>query len=223
MNPLTYWEQIIKMPNKADKFDLRLRIIKSVQAIGVKPTAELFNTTPKTVRKWLSRYRQEKLTGLNELPRIPHHCPHKTSPSIEVNIVALRKRFPFKGSKRLKREHNLTCSHEAIRRILNEHGLTRKRIKKHKRKKSLREIKKHWKLFGQLSVDTKDLKDIPHYWPQMKMLKLPKYQFTAREVRSGLMFLGFANEKSASNACMFARTICEHLYKCGVDMKHLKV
>ena len=223
MNPLTYWEQIIKMPDKANKFDLRLRLIKSVRIIGVKPTARLFDTTPKTVRKWLSRFRQERLAGLNELPRIPHHCPHKTSPAMEVKIVALRKQFPFKGSKRLKREHHLQCSHEAIRRILNEHGLTRKRIKKHKRKRSLREVKKHWKLFGQISVDTKDLKDIPHYWPQMKALKLPKYQFTAREIRSGLMLLGFANEKSASNACMFARIICGHLTKCCVDMKHLKV
>jgi len=25
MKPLTYYEQIIKMPNKADKFDLRLQ------------------------------------------------------------------------------------------------------------------------------------------------------------------------------------------------------
>jgi transposase len=211
------------MKDKSYKFDLRLRIIKSAMTIGVKPTAEMFDTTPKTVRKWLARFRQERLTGLNELPRIPHRCPHKTSPATETKVVSLRKQFPFKGSKRLKREHNLSCSHEAIRRILNEHGLTRKRIKKHKRKRSLREIKKHWKLFGQISVDTKDLKDIPHYWPQMKILKLPKYQFTAREIRSGLMFLGFANEKSASNACMFARILCEHLHKCGVDMKHLKV
>jgi transposase-like protein len=60
MNPLTYWEQIIKMPDKADKFDLRLRIIKSVRTIGVKPTARLFDTTPKTVRKWLARFRQER-------------------------------------------------------------------------------------------------------------------------------------------------------------------
>jgi transposase len=223
MNPLTYWEQIIKMPDKANKFDLRLRLIKSVRIIGVKPTARLFDTTPKTVRKWLSRFRQERLTGLNELPRIPHHCPHKTSPALEVKIVVLRKQFPFKGSKRLKREHNLPCSHEAVQRILNQHGLTRRRVKKHKRKRSLREVKKHWKLFGQISVDTKDLKDIPHYWPQMKTLKLPKYQFTAREIRSGLMFLGFANEKSASNACLFAQILCGHLKKCGVDMKHLKV
>jgi transposase len=222
MNPLTYWEQIIKMPGRADKYDLRLRIVKSATAIGIKPTAELFDTTPKTVRKWLNRYRQERLAGLNELPRIPHRCPHKTSPMLEAKVVILRKQFPFKGSKRLKREHNLPCSHEAIRRILREHGLTRKRVKKHKRKRSLREIKKHWKLFGQISVDTKDLKDIPHYWPQMKALTLPKYQFTAREIRSGLMFLGFANEKSASNACLFAQILCEHLRKCSVNMKHLK-
>ena len=47
MNPLVYYEQIIKMPNKADKFDLRLRIIKHALAYGVKPTARVFDTTPK--------------------------------------------------------------------------------------------------------------------------------------------------------------------------------
>jgi transposase len=223
MNPLTYYEQIIKMKGKADKFDLRLRIIKHALTYGVKPTARDFDTTPKTVRKWLNRYKQEHLTGLNELPRIPHNCPHKTSSQMERKVVSLRKQFPFKGSKRLKREHNLSCSHEAIRRILKEHDLVIKRRKKHKRKRDLREIKKKWPLFSQITADTKDLKDIPHYWPQMKTLALPKYQFTAREIRSGLMFLGFANEKSASNACLFARILCEHLRNCGVDMKQLKI
>lgn len=59
------------MPNKADKYDLRLRMVKCAQAYGVKPAARLFDTTPKTVRKWLRRYKQERLAGLNELPRIP--------------------------------------------------------------------------------------------------------------------------------------------------------
>jgi hypothetical protein len=141
---------------------------------------------------------------------------------MEKKIVGLRKEFPFKGSKRLKREHNLPCSHEAIRRTLNEYGLIKKRRKKHKRKRDLSAIKKKWPLFGQITVDTKDLKDMPHYWPQMKILGLPKYQFTAREIRSGLMFLGFANEKSASNSCLFAQILCGHLKSCGVDMERLK-
>jgi transposase-like protein len=79
MKPLSYYQQIVRMPNRADKFDLRLRKVKHALAYGVKPTARLFDTTPKTVRKWVTRYHQERLAGLNELPRIPLHCPHKTS------------------------------------------------------------------------------------------------------------------------------------------------
>jgi len=222
MKPFNFYEIIIKMKNKADKFDLRVRLVKAAIKHGVKPAAKLFDTTPKTVRKWLNRYHQERLAGLNELPRIPINCPHKTSAVLEKKIVELRKQYPFKGAKRLKREHNLACSHEAISRILREHGLVRKIRKKHKRKKDLSQIKKNWPLFGQITTDTKDLKDIPHYWPQMKTMKLPKYQFTAREIRSGLMFTAYANQKTAVNACAFVRILCTHLKNCGVDMSKLK-
>jgi transposase len=223
MNAYKYFIVLNAMKTKADKFDLRFRIVQYAIRSGIKPAARAFATTPKTVRKWLTRYKQERLSGLNELPRIPLTCPHKTSALMERKIVALRKRYPFMGAKQLKKEHSLVCSHSAIGRIIKEHGLTRECRKKHKRKKDLREVKRHWKLFGQLSADTKDLKDIPHYWPQMKSMKLPKYQFTAREVRSGLMYLGFANEKSASNACLFAQIVCGHLRKCGADMSRLKI
>jgi len=222
MNPLNYFEQIIRMPDKADKFELRLRMVNCAMVNGVKPTAMLFSTTPKTVRKWLKRYRQERFSGLNELPRIPEHCPHRTSPALERRVIDLRKRFPFMGAAHLKSEFQLPVSHTAINRILRDYGLIVKRRKKHKRKRDLSEAKKRWKLFGQITVDTKDLKDIPHYWPQMQILKLPRYQFTAREVRSGFMFLGFANEKSASNACLFAQILCSHLKSCGLDMKKVK-
>ena len=210
------------MKDSATKFDLRLRLVQHALQHGVKPTATLFATSPKTVRKWLCRYRQEHLAGLNELPRIPLRCPHKTSAVQERRIVDLRRQFPFMGAKRLKLMHGLAVSHQAIGRILREHGLIAKRRKKHQRKKDLREVKKRWKLFGQITVDTKQLKDIPHYWPQMKALKLPRYQFTAREVRSGLMFLGYAQEDTAANACLFARILCQHLKACGVDPKGVR-
>jgi len=222
MKPFSYFELLRKMPGKADKYDLRLKMVNNAIENGVKPTARLFATTPKTVRKWLNRYHQERFAGLNELPRIPLHCPHKTSAVLERKIVELRRRFPFMGPARLKREHNLPCSHAAIGRILREHDLVRKKHKKHKRKKDLAKIKKHRKLFGQFTVDTKELKDMPHYWPQMKTLGLPKYQFTAREVRSGLMFLAFSNERTAISACLFAWLLCEHLRSCGIDLKKVK-
>ena len=55
MKPLSYFEQIRKMPDKAHQFDLRLRIVRQALSRGVKPTAVLFDTTAKTVRKWLNR------------------------------------------------------------------------------------------------------------------------------------------------------------------------
>jgi len=222
LGSFTYWETLVRMKTKADTFDLRRRVVDYAREHGVKPAAREFATTPKTVRKWLGRYRQERLAGLNELPRIPLTCPHKTKPHVERRIVALRKAFSFMGAKRLKFMFGLKPSHQAIARILREHGLVLKRRKKHRRKKDLREVKKHWKLFGQFSVDTKDLKDIPHYWPQMKGLDLPRYQFTAREVRSGLMFLGYARENTASNACLFGEILAAHFKACGLDLKAMR-
>jgi transposase len=218
----TYWEILVRMKTKAHAFDLRLQVVQYAREHGVKPAARHFGTTPKTVRKWLQRYRQERLAGLNELPRIPLTCPHKTPPAVERQIVNLRNRFPFMGAKRLKFMFDLAPSHQAIARILKEHGLTRKRPKKHQRKASLRDVKKRWKLFGQFTVDTKDLCDIPHYWPQMQALDLPRYQFTAREIRSGLMLLGYARENTASNACLFATILAEHVRACGLDLKGLR-
>jgi len=220
--PYDYFEQIVRMKHKADKFELRLRLVQFAQQYGVKPAAQAFETTPKTVRKWLGRYQQERLAGLEELPRIPESCPHKIPAALERKIAALRKRYPFMGARRLVREHCLPCSHQAVGRVLRDSGLIQKRRKKHQKKKDLSRIKQHWRLFGQISVDTKDLADIPHYWPQRKALGLPRYQFTAREIRSGLMFLAYANEKSAYNACLFARLLAGHLKACGIDMQALK-
>jgi len=217
-----YYIVLNGMKSKADKFDLRLKMVKHAIEHSIKDAARTFFTTRKTVKKWLRRYQQERLTGLNELPRIPMSCPHKTTPQVERKIVAARKRYPFMGAKRLKRELDIHSSHTAIGRIIKEYGLVQKRRKKHKVKKDLRAVKRRWKLFGQLTVDTKDLKDIPHYWPQMKNLHLPKYQFTAREIRSGLMFLGYANEKTAYNSCLFARILCDHLKNCGIELKDMK-
>ena len=45
MHPLTYFEQIVKMKGKADKFDLRLRMVKHALVHGVKPTARVFSTS----------------------------------------------------------------------------------------------------------------------------------------------------------------------------------
>ena len=39
-----------------------------------------------------------------------------------------------------------------------------------------------------LKIDVKDLSDIPQYWTYMKKLKLPRYQYSFRELSTGLSF-----------------------------------
>jgi hypothetical protein len=90
------------------------------------------------------------------------------------------------------------------------------RRKKHVTKQNLREIKKQFALFERVCEDTKDLDDIPEYWSQMMTKRLPKVQYTFREISCGIQFLGFSDERSLINSVHFAEYINEHLKKYGL-------
>jgi len=109
---------------------------------------------------------------LAEVSRCPRHGPHQTVSAIEGVVVRLRKQTGF-GAERLKMEFEVACGVGAIKRIVRQRGLSRPRRKKHQTKKTLREIKRHGPIFGQLSADTQFLRDIPQYWPQMRRLACP--------------------------------------------------
>jgi transposase len=204
-----------------DAYNHRLRLVESARHRGIQPTARLFATTVPTVRKWLRRFQQHGPSGLRELSRARHHQPHKTPPALETSLVQLRQTLPTFGARRLIREFALPISHGALERIWHAHGLIRKRRRKYQRKQDLAHIKARWALFQQISADTKDLDDIPHYWPQAQRLSLPLIQYTAREVRSGLLFWSFAQKRSAAASAIFASRIQQHLARCGVSLRDL--
>ncbi|MGH8336040.1 MAG: helix-turn-helix domain-containing protein [Gammaproteobacteria bacterium] len=206
---------------KENAYNHRLRLVESAQQRGIKPTARLFATTVPTVRKWLRRYRQHGPSGLLPLSRARHHQSQKTPPATEAQLVALRKTLHTFGARRLIREFDLPISHRALERIWRQHGLLKKRRRKYQRKQDLAHIKAQWALFQQLSADTKDLDDIPHYWPQAQSLDLPAVQYTAREVRSGLLFWSFAERRSAAASAVFAARIQQHLDRYGVSLRDL--
>jgi hypothetical protein len=60
---------------------------------------------------------------------------------------------------------------------------------------SIVQKKAQWRLFEQTCLDTKDLTDIPELYPQIMRLTLPKVQYTAREVVSGLQFIAYTQER----------------------------
>lgn len=214
--PVSYFDVIRKMPNA---FDYRLRLATHARQHGVKATARAFSTTAPTVRKWLRRYRAQGLKGLQEHSRAPLHQPHQTPPEVEQQAVELRRQLPTFGSRRLIHEFDLPSSHGTLERIWHAHGLIHRRRKKYQRKQDLAALKATWRLFQQISADTKDLNDIPHHWPQAQAADPPIVQYTAREVRSGLQFLAFASRRSASASACFAARIQLHLARCGVELR----
>jgi transposase len=204
-----------------DAYNHRLRLVQSARQRGIKPTARLFQTTVPTVRKWLRRFQQHGPRGLIELSRAPHHQPGKAPADVEQQVVALRQQLFTFGARRLIREFDLPLSHRALERIWRQHGLLNKRQRKYQRKQDLAHIKATWRVFQQISADTKDLNDIPRYWPQAQAFDLPVVEYTARDVRSGLLFWAFAQRRSAAASSVFAARIQQHLQRCGISLRDL--
>jgi len=181
---------------------------------GVKPTARVFGTSPPVVRKWLDRFKEQGYTGLVDLSHRPHHSPRATPQDIKDHIVRLQKKYRRLGARQVKTLESLPQAAKTIRKFWREAGVQRgRRKKKYITKQNLREVKKQFYLFQQSCEDTKDLFDIPEYWPQMRRLNLPKVQYTRREISCGILFTGYANERSLIHATLFVAYINYYMNK----------
>ncbi|MEO0273372.1 MAG: helix-turn-helix domain-containing protein [candidate division WOR-3 bacterium] len=219
INTYKYYE-IYRVVKPENKYILRQKLINYAICHGIKAAMRAFSCSRNTVRKWLRRYKESNkdISSLADRSRRPHNSPNKTARHIELKVIELKKRTGF-GAERLKEEFDISCSVGAIKRIFRQNGLVRERRRKHERKRLLANIKRQWALFGQISYDTKHLYDIPFYWAQMKRLGLPSHQYTAREVVSGLSFVGYADELSKTYSCILADQVCKHLQAHGLEMK----
>ena len=172
MCPLSYYQI---MRNCKDKRAHRYQMVQYALSNGVKPAARIFSTSPPVVRKWLTRFKEHGYHGLLDLSRKPHHSPAATPEAVKDHIVDLRKKkYHRLGARQVKTLEYLPQAEKTIRKIWRDAGVARgRRKKKYITKQNLREVKKQFYLFQQSCEDTKDLFDIPEYWPQMKRLNLP--------------------------------------------------
>lgn len=217
-SPAPYFDLIREMK---DAYNHRLRLVDYARHNGIKAAARAFQTTLPTVRKWLGRYQQDGPSGLQEHSRAPHRQARQTGPELEQRALELRRHLPTFGARRLIREFDLPLSHGALERIWRAHGLLHRRRRKYQKKQDLAAVKATWRLFQQISADTKDLADLPSYWPQAQRHRLPLMQYTAREVRSGLLLLAFAQRRTKGASQLFAERIQTHLHRCGIDLENL--
>jgi transposase len=220
MSPISYHETIMHHNNPKQ---YRIKMVQIALSHGVKPAARVFNTTPKTIRKWVGRYQPGSMHGLEDLSKAPKHPRRSISPEQKQLVIQIKKSCPSFGAKRIKDIHNLSISIKSIHKIWKSEGLLKTKRRKHQTKNDLRKIKAQWRLFEQISMDTKDLDDIPEFWPQIRRARLPKVQYTAREVVSGLQFIAYAQERSLIYSSCFVNIIIQHLLKCGIRLDKSRI
>ena len=206
----------------SNTFNLRLEMVRFAKEHGVSETSREFKTTRKTVRKWRARYEREHTKGLLDRSRAPHHLPHKMEKAREDRIVELRGRHKKWGPKRLKPYYGLEESEGAIYRVLKQRDLIRKRRKKWQRRQDLREQKAKMRVFQKVQTDTKDLQDIPEYYPYLVNEGLPKFKYSTREMSTGAVFFAYADENNGTYAALHARRVIDHLKRYGVEVKEME-
>jgi hypothetical protein len=202
------------MKRSKDKKQWRYQMVQKALKDGVKPTAKAYHTSPPVVRKWRDRFISKGYFALEDRSRRPHHSPNETPDYLKEHIIKLKHQYKRLGAENIKTLEDLPMAPKTMRKIWREASIpSRKRPKKHVTKNNLRAIKKQYKLFERMGEDTKDLIDIPEYWPQMKALNLPKVQYTFREISCGPLCLGFANQRSLTHSVLFAIYINHFLKK----------
>jgi hypothetical protein len=202
------------MKDSKDKKQWRYQMVQKALNDGIKLTARVFHTSPPVVRKWLKRFKSQGYYGLNDASHRPHHSPNETPSYLKEHIIMLKGKYKRVGAEQIKILEDVPRCSKTMRKIWRNANIpSRKRPKKHVTKNNLREVKKQYKLFERMVEDTKDLIDIPEYWPQMKTLNLPKVQYTFREVSCGPLLLGFASQRSLTHSVLFAIYINHYLKK----------
>lgn len=204
---LTTYSMMMTGTSKEHIFQFKKQVVQWAQAHGIKPASRKWAVSRNTVRRWLRRFIEEGNQGLKEKRKGPNHIPHKTPRSVEKEVIAARKQTPCYGAQRLKYFFKLPCSTGAIYRILKANGLVHPKKKKRQTKNDLRAVKAQYSSLGHIQMDVKYLRDIPNYWGQMKEFSLPRFQYTMRDTKSGMLFLGFSDELSE----LTARTMVDYV------------
>ena len=118
--------------------DQRLQFLSSYQKeeMSVTDLCHEYGISRPTAYKWIKRYEEVGPEGLLDLTRTPHSSPYATSAEIENEILALRKRFPSWGARKLKARLERMNSNvnwpaaSTVDQILSRAGLTNPKRKK---------------------------------------------------------------------------------------------
>ena len=221
------------LKDTSEPLQIRLAIVKRFnETNNISLVAKEFQTTRNTVRKWIKRFSGaiSSLRNHSKAPKEPHR---QISQQTEALIVKFRQKHPSLGYDYIHHyllDHNCKeiPSKSTCYAIWRKHKLLSKRQTKYEKKKDLRKIKAKYKPFEKIQIDVKELRDIPNIVEQSLALGLkeqkelpvkyglPMYQYTARDIKTGALFVSLAHTHNRHTAAIFADRVLTHLKGYGI-------
>jgi transposase len=216
----------IYQENKENIVGYRAAMTRYAENHNVTATAEYFEATRKTVRKWINRY-DGTLDSLEDHSKRPRNIQTVVKPESLEKIKQACETQKAANKKiagtYLIRDNELPYSLPTVNKYINLLGFKQEKVSHKKRKRNLRELKRTMKSFEKIQVDIKYLDDIPEFYSEYYTLKLPRYQITARCVKSGALFIGYAEEKTNLNTAIFIYMLLSHLQDNGIDITKITI
>jgi transposase len=117
MSPLNYYRRV---QLKDHTRTLRYHLVRYALKNGIKPAARIFNTTPKTVRKWVVRWKNNLHQGLTDQRTIFRHRPPRIPENEREFVIRIKKKNKTWGALKIKEKYGLKISDKTIRRIWKE-------------------------------------------------------------------------------------------------------
>ena len=195
-------------------------------------TARAFRTSRRTVIKWVKRYKAHGWQGLRDLPRRPHHSPHKTPEHHQQLIAKLRTNDGRRPKTRigqdkirllLQQRYGIKMSTSTINRVLHELNLIQPRKKKYQKKRQIARYREKLQPLAHWQVDVKYLNDIPHIYPQIIRRILPKFEYTIKDVLTTTTFICYAYQLSTFNSAKFIALCLDHFRRYGFDTSKITI
>ena len=207
--------------------NLRKEIVQYALDFGIKPAARHFQTTVKTVRKWLRRWEENKGAGLKDMSKRPHNSPNQIAKYWYFKIQDICQ-TAIRDNKRIdatfiKGKYKIPYSTKCILKYMREFKYLRTKKTKTEKKRDMREVKELYRAFQKIQIDIKYLDDIPDMYLAYKLYKLPRYQITARCVRTGALYIGYSYEKSVHATSTFLVKLLNHLKALGVNLEECHI
>ena len=212
------YRETVKMIEKKGKQNYRMHLVKVALEFNESFAAREFKTTRTTVRKWVKRYQEGGYEALQDAKRTRR--PRKVCADVEKKIVETRKKYKSWGARRIRSQLDLCYSPTTIHKILMRHGLVKKIKKRYKRRRDMSEKRKECAPFEKIQVDIKYLTDIPELSPLIWDRLIPLYQITARDYKTGAVFICYCFEKTSANCGVFLDYLCYFLELNGIDLSN---